>query len=45
MIHRDIKPSNLLWRDAGASDLVLTDFGISSYSDSSSHGKVPQRGT
>lgn len=31
IVHRDIKPNNLLWRDAARTDLVLTDFGISSY--------------
>lgn len=31
IIHRDIKPNNLLFRDADRTDVVLTDFGISSY--------------
>ena len=31
IIHRDIKPANLLFRDPEKKDLVLSDFGISSY--------------
>lgn len=32
IVHRDIKPSNLLFRDSNHSEVVLTDFGISSIS-------------
>jgi|GEM_PF-790732 len=34
IIHRDLKPSNLLFRDAARTEVVLTDFGISSVLDS-----------
>lgn len=33
VIHRDIKPNNLFFRDAGRTQLLLGDFGISSYLD------------
>lgn len=30
IIHRDIKPANIMYRDAGRTDIVLADFGLSS---------------
>gem|GEM_PF-6575836 len=46
IIHRDIKPGNLFFRDAGKTDVVITDFGIASIirGDASLHF-TRQRGT
>ncbi|MFH1604417.1 MAG: serine/threonine-protein kinase [Pseudomonadota bacterium] len=37
IIHRDLKPENVLIRQTEPLDLVLTDFGIASVTDSSQH--------
>ncbi|MBI5801273.1 MAG: protein kinase [Verrucomicrobia bacterium] len=37
IIHRDLKPSNILVRSREPLDIVLADFGISSFSDLSLH--------
>ncbi|CAK0754264.1 Non-specific serine/threonine protein kinase [Gammaproteobacteria bacterium] len=33
IVHRDIKPTNLFFRDTGRRELLIGDFGISSYLD------------
>ena len=33
IVHRDIKPGNIFYRDAASGDVMIGDFGISSYVD------------
>lgn len=43
IIHRDIKPQNIFFRDAGRSEVVLGDFGISSQLDAGASSRVTTR--